>query len=393
MSPEIHMLYEINNHAYRLYFNDLAILPHKKIAYGSSGGFNGLFEIVLETGKCKYIGMFPNEEFSQEYIHLAAVYCQQKAFFFPQRGKYISVYDIDKQKVIQIDFRECEYPHYSRNYKIGQVFAYDDKVFAVGATYPYVLIIDADTLETRFIPIETEERPIFFRTGGCQINGHYYIPSLKGGIILEIDPATESVKSHFWGTEEDGAWSMAFDGEEFWLTPHAEGEGFRVWEPGKGIIQEIADFPEGYQAGKVPYVHCFCVGKNILCPPFDANMMITLNIEEKKIEKVEQSLYLGGKISGISFRIDSFVFFKLRLGEESWYAQTGRDFVVDMRTMEQIDYSFVFHENREQFSQDVITEKILKSPLWKKNMIENEKMGLKEFLAAISRGRTIFQGI
>ena len=57
MSPEIHMLYEINNHAYRLYFNDLAILPHKKIAYGSSGGFNGLFEIVLETGKCKYIGM------------------------------------------------------------------------------------------------------------------------------------------------------------------------------------------------------------------------------------------------------------------------------------------------------------------------------------------------
>ena len=143
----------------------------------------------------------------------------------------------------------------------------------------------------------------------------------------------------------------------------------------------------------MPYVHCFCVGKNILCPPFDANMMITLNIEERKIEKVEQSFFLGGKISGISFRIDSFVFFKLRLGEESWYAQTGRDFVVDMRTMEQIDYSFVFHENREQFSQDVITEKILKSPLWKKNMIENEKMGLKEFLAAISRGRTIFQGI
>lgn len=378
------MLFEIRNGAYKLYFNDLAVLPHKKIAYGSSAGFNGLFEIELDNGKCKYIGLFPNEGLFQEYIHLSAVYCQQKAFFFPQRGNHISVYDIDNQSFMQINFEKCDYPHYSRNFKIGQAFAHENKVFAVGATYPYVIVINADTLETRFIPIETGDRPIFFRTGGCQVRGHYYIPSLKGGIILEIGPDTEYVKSHFWGTEDDGAWSMAFDGEKFWLTPHADGEGFRIWEPGNGIIQEIADFPEGYQAGKLPYVHCFCIDKEIICPPFDANMMVALDTERKRINKVGQNISQGGKISGIYFRVDSIVFAKIRSGEESWYAQSSKDFFIDMRTMEQTEYNFVFCENMEQFLVDV-ADKMKKTPTWNNVRRENKKFGLEDYLVVLSK--------
>lgn len=378
------MLVEIKNAEYKLYFNDIAVLPHKKIAYGSSAGFNGLFEIELNTGRCKYIGLFPKEELSQEYIHLSAAYCRQKAFFFPQRGKYISVYDIARQNIIQIDIAKCEYPHYSRNFKVGQVFAYNNKVFASGATYPYVLVINADTLETRFIPIETKNRPIFFRTGGCQVEGRYYIPSLKGGIILEIDPAAEYIKSHFWGTEEDGAWSMVFDGEKFLMTPHAEGEGFRVWESGRGIVGEIADFPEGYQAGKLPYVHCVCMDKKILCPPFDANMMIELDTEQNQIKKVEQRIFQGGKISGIFFRAGFYIFVKIRPEEESWYAQNGRDICIDMRTMEETEYKFVLCENREQFSRDV-ADRIKKSSLWTNVMRENEKFGLEQFLKVLSR--------
>lgn len=372
---------EIRNGAYRLYFNDLAVLPHKKIAYGSSAAFNGLFEIELESGKCKYIGLFPNEELSQEFIHLSAVYCQQKAFFFPQRGNCISVYDINDQNFIQINFEKCDYPHYSRNFKIGQAFAHENKVFAVGAMYPYVLVINTDTLETNYIPIQTDDRPIFFRAGGCQVRGHYYIPSAKGGIILEIDPVTEYVKSHFWGTEDDGAWAMAFDEEKFWLTPHADKEGFRIWEPGNGIVQEIADFPEGYQAGKMPYTRCYCVDNKILCPPYDANMMIALDTKEKKIKKVEQSIFLGGKISGISFLLDSYVFLKIRNEEESsWYIQTGKDFCVDIRTMEQTEYGFVFCENMGRF----FTDRIKKLSLWNDFMEENEKLGLEGFLVVLS---------
>lgn len=377
------MLYKIKNDAYRLYFNDLAILPHKKKAYGSSGGFNGLFEIELESGKCKYIGLFPGEELSQEYIHLSAIYCQQKAFFFPQRGNYISIYDIDNQNIIQIEIAEFDYPHYSRNYKFGQVFSHENKVFAVGATYPYVLVINADTMETKFIPIETEGRPIFFRTGGCQVKGRYYIPSLKGGIILEINPVTEEVRFHFWGTEEDGTWSMAFDGEKFWLTPYAE-EGFRIWEPGKGIVRELVDFPDGYQAEKLPYTYSFCMNREILCTPFEANMMIALDTKEEKITKVEQDIFLGGKISGISFQAGPYIFLKIRDGEENWYAQTGRDFVVDMRTMKQIEYSFTFCENKEQFSLDT-TERIKQLSLGNRAMIENKEFGLEEFLMVLSK--------
>lgn len=383
MLDEIGMLHELNHDMYRLYFNDLAVSPNKKIAYGSSAGFNSLFEIALDSGKCKYIGLFPNEEFAQEYIHLSAVYCQQKAFFFPQRGKYISVYDIDHQNISQIDFEECDDPHYSKNFKIGQVFVHNNKVFAVGATYPYVIVINADTLETRFIPIETDNRPIFFRTGGCQVRGRYYIPSLKGGIILEIDPATEYIKTHFWGMEEDGAWSMVFDREQFWLAPHADGEGFRVWEPGNGVVEEIADFPEGYQAGKLPYVHCFCTDKELLCPPFDANMMVALDTKEKKIKKIEQRIFQGGKISGIYFRIESYVFSKIRIGEESWYGQTGKVFFLDLRTMKQTEYNFIFSENREQFLHDIVA-RIRKSSLWNRVMMENEKFSLGEFLKVLS---------
>lgn len=377
------MLIEISSDTYKLYFNGLAVLPHKKIAYGSSSAFNGLFEIALESGKCTYIGMFPNEELYREYIHLSAVYCRQKAFFFPQRGSGISVYDIEEKNFMQIDLKECDAPYYSANYKIGQVFAHKNKVFAVGATYPYVIVIDADTLETRFVPIETEGRPIFFRTGGCQVGERYYVPSLKGGIVLEIDPETEDVKTHFWGTEEDGTWSMTFDGEQLWLMPHAE-KGICLWEPEKGIVREMADFPKGYQAGNQPYVHCYGNGHEILCLPFDANMMIKADTKAGTIKKIEQSFFLGGKISGISFLLDSYVFFKIRSGEESWYAQTGRDLVVDLRTMKETEYAFVFAKNREQFAQDA-ADHMRKTPMWNNIMRENEKFGLPEFLKVLSR--------
>ena len=379
---EMCMLAKMKNGAYKLYFNDLSVLPNKEIAYGSAAGFNGLFEIELASGRCKYIGLFPYEELLQEYIHLSAVYCQQKAFFFPQRGNYISVYDIENKNFMQINFEECDYPHYNKNFKIGQVFVHENRVFAVGAMYPHVIVINADTLETRFIPIETEGRPIFFRAGGCQVRGHYYLRSLKGGIIVEIDPATEYVKSHFWGTEDDGAWSMAFAEEEFWLTPYADKEGFRIWEPGNGIVQEITDFPEGYRAGNMPYTHCFCVDKEILYPPFDANMMIALDTKEKKIKKIEQSIFQGGKISGLYFRVDSYVFIKIRMGEESWYAQTGKEFFINMRTMEQTEYNFVLCENIEQFLLDA-AEEMKKSSLWNSVMEENEKFDLADFLEVL----------
>ena len=139
----------------------------------------------------------------------------------------------------------------------------------------------------------------------------------KDGTIENVQPATEYVRSHFWGTEDDGAWSMVFDGKLFWLTPHAEKEGFRIWEPENGVVQEIADFPEGYQAGKLPYVHCFYRDREIICPPFDANMMIGLDTKEKKIKRIEQSIFLGGKTSGIYFRKDSYVFVRFDMGKKA----------------------------------------------------------------------------
>ena len=110
--------------------------------------------------------------------------------------------------------------------------------------------------------------------------------------------------------------------------------------------------------------------------------MIELDTRQNKIKKVEQSIFRGGKISGISFRAGFYIFVKIRNGEESWYEQTGRSFCVDMRTMEPTEYQFVFCENKKQFSQDVV--KRIKESSWRSGIMrENEKFGLEEYLRVL----------
>ena len=70
------------------------------------------------------------------------------------------------------------------------------------------------------------------------------------------------------------------------------------------------------------------------------------------------------------------------MGEESWYAQTGKEFFINMRTMEQTEYNFVLCENIEQFLLDA-AEEMKKSSLWNSVMEENEKFDLADFLEVL----------
>lgn len=60
--------------------------------------FNGLFVIDDNTNQVKFVGRFPCYREDEFAIHSLAAQCNNKLYFFPQRGKSIDIYDLNTHK-------------------------------------------------------------------------------------------------------------------------------------------------------------------------------------------------------------------------------------------------------------------------------------------------------
>lgn len=55
--------------------------------------FNGLFKVNIESGDCEYIDSFPNEKMDIQRIHAKSEYVNNRVYFIPASGSFISVFD------------------------------------------------------------------------------------------------------------------------------------------------------------------------------------------------------------------------------------------------------------------------------------------------------------
>lgn len=349
------MFEEIISRKYKLYFNDIAVLPNKELGYASAIEFNGLFEVQIKTGECRYLMSFPGEPVSNKNIHFGAVYCDSKVFFFPQVGRFISIYDLNRREITQIDIPSCESSYYYDHIKIGQAFSYGQKIYAIGASYPYVIVIDSNTLATRFIPMNIGKNRIMFRAGGCFANDSFFIPSTVSGIVLSINLIEDKLNIYSLGEKSQGAWSMAFDGKDFWIAPYNQQKTVRKWNPQTGIICEYENFPLGYKSGREAFLRCGFLNETIWMWPLEANMFIGINPDSGEMNELSCDIKFTDKSiqTGCYFESNHCLYVKQKTKESEWYGQEGKDYIINLETLEIDEKSFVFAYGIETFLNNI----------------------------------------
>ena len=367
---------------FKLYFNAVAVSENGE-GYASAIEFNGLFHLDMATGRCRYIGMFPDEDPNKQYMHLTAQYCNGNVFFFPQRGEYIFVYNIERKSFDKINLPETTYSKYFKHIKLAQSFVYKEKVYVIGATYPAVIEIDSQSLETNFFPINVENETIMFRAGGIKLGEQALVPSLNSNIVLQFNFETKDLNLLRLKGQYRGSWSMTYDEKYFWFTPRYENDPIVRWDMEKNEVVEIEEFPKGYIGSDISYIRCFYQDKYVWMYPENANMILKINPHTMEVMEHDQIKDIKASESmGCFFIHDNIIYGKKKNREASWLEKKeAEDFRLDLISWEKTSFYFYFAEGSEEYIQDYY------STIKNRNkgcLNENESFMLKDFLSIVS---------
>lgn len=252
--------------------------------YASAFAFNGLYEIDLENQKCKYMMLFPNENANGKRLYSSALHCNSKIYFIPMSGKYISIYNVEQKtiKQLSIPLPFSEYSFYKEAFKFAAAVCWRGNIFIIPFTYPGILKLDIKTNKITVLRQWIPKEGYFFRGGLCVDGNNVYIPSGNNNIILEFNMETEKGIIHRIGKYNNGAMCMYRCGEDYWIAPRQKGS-IVIWNPTCNLINEIKDYPIGFQSGKIVFSKIIRCKDKLFFMPASANRVLSIKIESKEL--------------------------------------------------------------------------------------------------------------
>ena len=350
-------------------------------AYASSFMFNGLFKIDVNTGRCTYISMFPEEKANGKRLHAQAVCVNGKIYFAPASAENISVYDVENEKfeVFSIHDYKGEYKFYRPFFKFTDAVAHGSFIFFVPSTYPAVLRMRCETGEIDYYTDWMPEERMIFRKGTLVKENAFYIPNTVDNAVLEFHMDSCKGSLHHIGTCNHGSWSICEAGNDYWLIPRNEGALIR-WNPLDNKVKEYNNYPEGFEGNHFLFSRgYYCNGLVRLIPVY-ANMSVKISpdtgeMTENDFVKVEK-----GEAIGFLFESKScYYLFKQRTIEgtsEVEYIACYKLNILD-NTLEECN--FKFEEGKIKFADDYY-KCIYKQKEGKRISKENVFFDIEDFL-------------
>lgn len=254
-------------------------------AYASACEFNGLFRINFKNNRCEYICLFQGEAIDGKRIHCRAKYVNRKIYFFPSSGKFISVYDIEKNAVYEIPIPTVKQNSFYRPiYKFIDAVVIENHIWIVPSTYPGIIKLDTQTDRVEIIDQWVPREGFFFRNGLCIENEKFYVPSGDNNVVLEFDTNQGKGHVHYVGSHNNGCMSMCKFGEEFWLAPRVSGPIIR-WNIQNGYITEYNQYPDNFIPRKIVFLLNYCIDDVIYFIPAYANMAVEMSVTNQEMKE------------------------------------------------------------------------------------------------------------
>ncbi len=86
---------------------------------------NGLYSYNMKTGKIDFISYFEKESYKQEELHLYSLMYENKIYFIPYMGRYITVFNPENNR---LEYIECKANNKCSYYK---AFIYNDELWLI----------------------------------------------------------------------------------------------------------------------------------------------------------------------------------------------------------------------------------------------------------------------
>lgn len=254
-----------------------------------------LCKYSLADQRIEYVTQLPEVENDGCLRYVNVVYDQEHhcLIMVPYRGEALCIYNLEKGTFRKDYFR----PEYV-NSCFGRAFQYGRSLFLTPINYPAIVRYDMDTGEFEYftdcisqaykmIP-EAAEGNLFIWGVGAYGQELYLASPLKN-LVLTFHMETGEYRIDAVGKETDKYRGMAVDETYCWMIL-CDSPAVVRWNRQTGETVEYAEFPEGFEAGEVPFKNIVDMGDALYLIPCHANWICRLDKEKGIITKEDFDL-------------------------------------------------------------------------------------------------------
>lgn len=190
---------------------------------------NAICEIDKDTKKARILGNYPQKRISEPNLSATVIGISEKIVFVPQTADDIAVYDRENDALIFIPVKpnhETYHEVYQEGMKFRRAFAYKNYVYLLGYSYPAIIQLNIDTLETNYLTdwidiiepfIEKGDNLGYFKEGYSFYGTQIYLPlgCCSGLMLFDLEdlkfkyiPVQGGTKGFGSLTDVDGTFYM-----------------------------------------------------------------------------------------------------------------------------------------------------------------------------------------
>lgn len=262
---------------------------NETIAYGSCSICNGLFEIELSTGACKYLSLFPDEKIDADRLHVKSVKVQNKIYFIPSAANHIAVVNLETDEIENVELEAVDkdvYGFYKPRFKFSDGILFKDMLILIPSTYPAIIKLNLRNNEIKYEKSWIPNKGFFFRKGTYIFENRFYIPSILDNFVLEYDMQNGRGRQHFIGGKNHGSWSICGKEDNMWLIPKRSG-AVTYWNPLNGDVKSYDRYPSGFKENDFLFTKGYMDGEKLILVPAYANMLVSLSCKTGEMKQIE----------------------------------------------------------------------------------------------------------
>lgn len=258
-----------------------------------------LCKLNLKDEKIEVVAEVPEMPHDSYLKYVNVVNYEDKIILVPYHADALCIYDITTQCFVKHYFRD-EYV----NDCFGRAILYKHYLFLTPKNYPAIVRYDVTTGKFEYYDqcitdalelIGEEKQGYPFAWAVSHYEEELYIGSMWSNVILRFNMETSCYSVSKIGNDANTYRGMAADEEYCWLIL-CDSPNVVRWNRVTGETKEYDKFPDGFEAGEIPFKNIMDFGSELYMVPFHANHICKMDKAAGSITFAEFELpYQEGK--------------------------------------------------------------------------------------------------